>query len=86
MAFPKGQKNPNAGRPKGIPNRPSIELRDMVLAAFEELGGTNWLVEVARNDPKTFVPLITKMLPKDVQIDFNNQIEPIQITFIQPSD
>lgn len=65
MARAKGtpSANPN-GRPKGVPNKNAAQLRDMVVGAMDELGGQRWLVEQARLDPKTFINLFAKLLPK----------------------
>lgn len=53
MAFPKGQKNPNAGRPKGAENKATLEIKQ----AFQNLLEMNtpnmigWLQEVAADNP-----------------------------------
>ena len=54
---------PGPGRPKGIPNKASIALKDAIENAFTELGGTSYLVHVGRNDPRTFCALLSKLLP-----------------------
>lgn len=65
--FTKGQKS-GPGRPKGSTNKATKELKDMILAALDQSGGVEYLVERA-NDPKTasaFLTLIGKVLPMQV--------------------
>lgn len=64
--FVKGQKKPNQG--KRGPAKATKELKEMILAALDESGGVQYLVERA-NDPKTasaFLSLIGKVLPMQV--------------------
>jgi hypothetical protein len=51
------------GRPKGLPNKHTLALKDAIQNAFTELGGTSYLVHVGRNDPRTFCALLSKLLP-----------------------
>lgn len=51
------------GRPKGIPNKITLSVRDAIENAFQELGGMSYLVHVGRNDPRTFCALLSKLLP-----------------------
>ena len=57
------------GRPKGVPNKTTAQLKDMILGALHKSGGVDYLVERA-NDPKTasaFLTLVGKVLPMTVQ-------------------
>lgn len=40
-----------------------------VLEVFEKLGGTSWLLTQAVADPKSFLDLLKKLIPKNVQLD-----------------
>ena len=40
-----------------------------VLEVFEKLGGTSWLLTQAIADPKAFLDLLKKLIPKSVQLD-----------------
>lgn len=51
------------GRPKGLPNKHTLALKDAISNAFSELGGTSYLVHVGRTDPRTFCALLSKLLP-----------------------
>lgn len=60
----KGRKT--GGRQKGSPNRLTASLTDAIDNAFHQVGGANYLVTVARDDPKAFCALLGKRLPKDI--------------------
>ena len=51
------------GRPKGLPNRQTVAIKEAIENAFTELGGMSYLVHVGRNDPRTFCALLGKLLP-----------------------
>src|SRR4051812_11758897 len=41
------------GRTKGTPNKLGITIKDAVLSSFEELGGHDYLMEIAKKDPRS---------------------------------
>ena len=51
------------GRPKGIPNKMTIEVKQMILDALEGAGGVTYLIEQAREKPAAFLALVGKILP-----------------------
>jgi hypothetical protein len=51
------------GSRKGIPNKQTVAIKDAIERAFTKLGGTDYLVHVGRNDPRTFCALLSKLLP-----------------------
>lgn len=56
------------GSRKGIPNKNTKAIKDMILEALSECGGVEYLVRRA-NDPKTaaaFLGLVGKVLPTQV--------------------
>jgi hypothetical protein len=65
----KGEKHPNAGRPKGSKNVMTRLLKDAILLAAEQskhskdgsLAG--YLTYLADNKPELFVPLLARLLP-----------------------
>jgi hypothetical protein len=57
------------GSRKGIPNKVTKELKDMILTALDGAGGVQYLTERAR-DPRTasaFLTLVGKTLPLTVK-------------------
>lgn len=65
----KGQKT--GGRQKGTPNKVTANIKEALQAAFDEVGGKDYLVKIATSDPKSFCTLIGKVIPQDV----NQKIE-----------
>ncbi len=56
------------GRPKGIPNKVTKALKDMILGALDDAGGQEYLAARAV-DPRTasaFLGLVSKVLPMQV--------------------
>ena len=79
--FKKGQKS-GPGRPKGVKNKATQELKEMILGALEESGGVDYLVARA-NDPKTagaFLSLIGKVLPMTIAGAGDNGAIVVEIT------
>jgi hypothetical protein len=63
-----GRKRPPGGSRKGIPNKVTKELKDMILGALDQAGGVQYLTERAL-DPRTasaFLTLVGKVLPMQV--------------------
>lgn len=65
--FKKGEKRPNQGRPKGMPNKNTALIREMVAQALNEAGGVDYLVSVAQSNPGPFLSLVGKVLPVQLQ-------------------
>jgi hypothetical protein len=41
-------------------------LREMIMEALEEAGGKKYLLKCAREEPKSFLPLVGRCLPKEI--------------------
>lgn len=57
------------GSRKGVPNKVTAQLKEMILEALDNAGGVEYLERKA-NDPKTaaaFLSLIGKVLPMTIQ-------------------
>src|SRR5215469_9715978 len=65
MSWPTDRRIGNAGRgrPKGSPNKLSGDVKAMILAALDEVGGKTYLVEQAQKNPNGFLTLVGKVLP-----------------------
>ena len=63
----KNLKRKGAGRPKGSPNKTTAAVKEAILQAFDKAGGVNYLVDLAKNEPKAFCNLLAKVLPLDVK-------------------
>jgi hypothetical protein len=66
MPFQKGNKL--AGSRKGKPNKDTAELRDMILTALDKAGGVKYLQDRAMDTPASFLTLIGKVLPQNVNM------------------
>jgi hypothetical protein len=54
------------GRPKGVPNKNTTALKDMILQALNGAGGVDYLIEQAEKNPGPFMALVGKVLPMQV--------------------
>lgn len=62
----KGGRRPGAGRPKGVPNKTTADVKAAILTAFGKAGGVEYLARIAVEDPRTFCTLLGKVLPLQV--------------------
>jgi hypothetical protein len=63
MAFRKGQSGNAKGRPKGVPNKLTIEVKQMVIDALHNAGGVEYLELQAKRNPQAFLTLVGKVIP-----------------------
>lgn len=61
-------KPPNAGkgRKKGVPNKVTGALKDMIIGALGDAGGQEYLARQAESNPAAFMTLVGKVLPMQV--------------------
>jgi hypothetical protein len=52
------------GRAKGTPNKVTVQVKEAIIRAFDEVGGHAYLVAVARQEPRAFCTLLSKLLPR----------------------
>ena len=45
----------------------SPEIKDGILEAFEQAGGVDYLVEIAKVDPQTFCRLLAAIIPSEIK-------------------
>lgn len=66
-ATPKAKRpQPKGGSRKGIPNKTSAALKDMILMALSNVGGVDYLERQAEDMPGAFLTLIGKVLPLQI--------------------
>lgn len=71
------------GRPPGVKNK-LTNLRDAVLEAFEQVGGAQYLAQLAQgtsSDRAAFVGLVSKVLPTQVQAQVEGGVQ-IQLSWL----
>lgn len=61
-----GRPKGSGGRPKGVQNKLTRSVKEAIFQAFEGAGGVRYLLEVAREDPRTFCTLLGKLVPHEV--------------------
>ena len=71
-----GGGKPGPGRKKGVPNKNSAALRDMILGALHEQegGGVEYLKRQAQENPGPFMTLLGKVLPTTLAGDAENPV------------
>ena len=68
----KGKAGP--GRPKGVANKSTTALKDMILKALDDAGGIDYLATQARETPTAFLTLVGKVLPLQASIDISGKL------------
>lgn len=66
--FKKGQSGNPKGRGKGVQNKVSKDLREMVREALDKAGGVDYLLQQALDNPRVFLPLVAKIIPQEHKI------------------
>lgn len=54
------------GRPKGVPNKATAAIKDMVIQALDRSGGVDYLQKQADENPVAFLGLVGKVIPLQV--------------------
>ena len=72
------------GRPKGIPNKLTTSVKEAILEAFNRAGGADYLVGVAKDDPRTFCTLVGKVIPTEIVGSVNLTLESIVANSFKP--
>jgi hypothetical protein len=70
MATIDGKKTGGGSR-KGVPNKATADIKEMINNALHLAGGEDYLVRQADENPVAFMGLIGKILPKQVDLDAN---------------
>ncbi len=64
----------SGGRKAGTPNRLTSQVKEAIIAAFHAVGGAAYLERVAHTDHKTFCALVGKIVPGELKIDPESQL------------
>lgn len=54
------------GRTKGVPNRFTRDVREMLLNSLEQVGGEAYFVRSARRIPRSYLGLVGRLIPAEV--------------------
>jgi hypothetical protein len=68
-----GDGTPGPGRPKGVPNKTTTAIKDMILTALDGAdpeGAVAYLKKQAQENPTAFLTLVGKVIP--LQQDINH--------------
>src|SRR3954452_11600073 len=65
MPASKGTQPPGGSR-KGIPNKLTSDVRDMIRTALERAGGADYLLAQSEANPKAFLSLVGRLVPQQV--------------------
>lgn len=69
-----GDGTPGPGRPKGMVNKMTTQLKELILGALDEAGGQQYLVQQAHQNPVAFMALVGKVLPMTIKGDGTNPL------------
>ena len=76
MTFQPGNKLA-IGRPKGVPNKINIEIRDMIRQALDAAGGVSYLTRQASANPVAFMGLVGRCMPSNITNNVTLSLESI---------
>lgn len=75
------------GRPKGVPNKTTTEVKQMILDALAGAGGVEYLIRQAEEKPQAFLALLGRVMPLQVNGAGENGehlISGIRVEFVKP--
>ena len=79
--FEKGRKK-TGGRKRGTPNKSTAALKEAVLKAFDEVGGVEYLVRLANDDPRTFCSLLGRVIPTEASLQVDASLTAATDSFV----
>lgn len=81
MATVDGKKT--GGRKKGTPNKVTKEVKSAMLAAFDKVGGVDYLVRQAEDNPQAFLTLLGKIIPSEMKATVSGDPDAPLITRVE---
>ena len=63
----RGGARPGSGRPKGSIDKGNAMIRELVVQALSEVGGSDYFVRVSESHPAAFMALIGKVMPVQIE-------------------
>ena len=61
------------GRPKGVANKLTQTIKQSIEIAFLGVGGAEFLMQQARENPQAFMTLLGKIIPAQVQAELTGK-------------
>ena len=55
-------------RPKGSPNKLGTLIRIAIEKSFDQVGGVKYLVRMAEQEPKAYMTLLGRVIPKELTL------------------
>ena len=83
---PTGKRKPpraGMGRPKGSVNKTTASIKQAIEAAFNGVGGHEYLMRQAEENPQAFLTLLGKIIPAQVQQEISNPDGSLRPTVIR---
>jgi hypothetical protein len=78
----KGGKRPGAGRPKGSLDKGNAQIRELIVQALDEVGGAQYLADLAKSHPAAFCGLLGRVIPLQVTGEGGGAVQhAIRVTF-----
>lgn len=74
----------HGGRKKGVQNKITRELKDMILGALDAVGGQEYLERRAKDSPNAFMTLVGKVLPLQVTGKDGGAIQTEDVSVLAP--
>ena len=71
------------GRPKGVQNKLTRTIKEAIEAAFNGVGGHEYLMRQAEENPQAFLTLLGKIIPAQVQQEISNPDGSLKPTVIR---
>lgn len=59
------------GRLKGSKNKTTVLLKEAIEESFANVGGAEYLTQMATLEPKAYLTLLAKILPAKIEADIN---------------